>query len=450
MEQLKFYEKYKESGVAWLGDVPEHWGVMRLGSQFMERKEKVSDKDFAPLSVTKKGILPQLETAAKTNDGDNRKKVVEGDFVINSRSDRKGSSGVSPYTGSVSLINTVLKPILMYPGYIHNFFRNHSFQEEFYRVGRGIHADLWSTKYSDMASIMMPVPPLPEQQQIARYLDWQSAKINKFIKNKKKLIALLKEQKQNIINEAVTKGIDPNVKMKDSGVEWLGEIPEHWEVRKLKHCVSNLNQQTDTCENDEIYLALENIESWNGKINIPTDKVAFDSKVKKYNAGDILFGKLRPYLAKVALPEFKGVCVGEFLVLRINELVNPQFLAMLLRSKKIIDLITSSTYGAKMPRADWGFIGSVFIGIPPIKEQLTIFSSINQETALIDETILKAEKEITLIQEYRTRLVSDVVTGKLDVRSIEIPDFETIVEDVDLSEDDEDSEDVEDLAGDEE
>src|SRR5690554_4155545 len=153
----------------------------------------------------------------------------------------------------------------------------------------------------------MPVPPLPEQQQIARYLDWQSAKINKFIKNKKKLIALLKEQKQNIINEAVTKGIDPNVKMKDSGVEWLGEIPEHWEVRKLKHCVSNLNQQTDTCENDEIYLALENIESWNGKINIPTDKVAFDSKVKKYNAGDILFGKLRPYLAKVALPEFKGV-----------------------------------------------------------------------------------------------------------------------------------------------
>ena len=207
---MKAYPKYKDSGVPWLGNIPENWDVVRLGSMFDERKQKVSDKEFTPLSVTKKGILPQLENAAKSNDSENRKKVCRGDFAINSRSDRKGSSGVSPYTGSVSLINTVLTPLVLYGRYVHNFFRSHVFREEFYRVGRGIVADLWSTKYSDMRTIMISIPPKEEQQQIARYLDWQTAKINKFIKARKKLIALLKEQKQNIINEAVTKGINPN------------------------------------------------------------------------------------------------------------------------------------------------------------------------------------------------------------------------------------------------
>lgn len=234
MRKLYSYDEYKDSGIPWLENVPEHWEVLRLGSQFIERKQKVSDKDFAPLSVTKKGILPQLDTAAKSNDGDNRKKVCSGDFVINSRSDRKGSSGVSPHTGSVSLINTVLTPISLNGRYVHNFFRSHAFQEEFYRVGRGIVADLWSTKYADMRTIIIPVPTQDEQQQISRYLDWQTSKINKFIKAKKKLITLLKEQKQNVINEAVIKGITPGVKMKNSGVEWLGEIPAHWEVSKNK------------------------------------------------------------------------------------------------------------------------------------------------------------------------------------------------------------------------
>ncbi len=264
-------------------------------------------------------------------------------------------------------------------------------------------------------------------EQIARYLDWQTAKINQFIKAKKKLIALLKEQKQNIINEAVTKGINPDAPMKDSGVEWLGEIPAHWEVRKLKYCVTNKNIQSDSCTENETYLALEHIEGWTGKISVTAEKAEFDSKVKKYNAGDILFGKLRPYLAKVALPNFNGVCVGEFLVLQPKEIISSYFLSVLLRSKKIIDLVNSSTFGAKMQsRADWDFIGSIFIPLLSTEEQQSIVTHIEKETALINKTITRTEREIELIAEYRTRLVSDVVTGKVDIRSVEIPDFEPV------------------------
>lgn len=204
--RLKPYEKYRNVDALWLYEIPFHWNCEKLGMRFIERRTKVSDQDFAPLSVTKNGIVPQLSTAAKTNDGDNRKLVKSGDFGINSRSDRKGSSGLSVYNGSVSLINIVLKPVDISPKYSHYLLKSYGFIEEFYRNGRGIVADLWTTRYCDMRNINIPLPPREEQDQIVRYLDWKLAKINKFIKAKKKQIEVLKEQKQAIINEAVTYG----------------------------------------------------------------------------------------------------------------------------------------------------------------------------------------------------------------------------------------------------
>jgi len=142
------YPEYKDSGVEWLDTVPSHWDAKRLGQFLFERREKVSDKDYAALSVTKNGILPQLDTAAKSDAGDNRKLVKAGDFVINSRSDRKGSSGISERDGSVSLISIVMEPKGINHRYIHHLLRSYPFQEEFYRWGKGIVADLWSTNYS--------------------------------------------------------------------------------------------------------------------------------------------------------------------------------------------------------------------------------------------------------------------------------------------------------------
>src|SRR5690554_3301850 len=242
-------------------NLPQHWESFRIGSVFVERTEKVSDKDFAPLSVTMKGIVPQLDSIAKTNNGDNRKKVCINDFVINSRSDRKGSGGMSKYEGSVSLINTVLKPNNKYENrYTNYLFTNVLFQEEFYKFGKGIVDDMWSTKYFDMKYIKVPCPPKEEQIAIANYLDKQSKKIKHFIKKKQTFIELLKEQRQAVINKAVTKGINPNVKLKDSGIDWLGDIPEHWGLRKLKYCVQLNANSIPTESSDKKYLkiALEN------------------------------------------------------------------------------------------------------------------------------------------------------------------------------------------------
>src|SRR5690606_39204495 len=168
-------------------------------------------------------------------DGDNRKKVLAGDFVINSRSDRKGSSGLSTMDGSVSLICTVLIPTGLHGPFIHHLLRSVDFQEEYYRWGKGIVADLWSTNFSDMKNIVLGIPPEAEQTQIARFLDHETARIDALIEEQQRLIELLKEKRQAVISHAVTKGLNPTVPMKDSGVEWLGEVPAHWKVSKLGH-----------------------------------------------------------------------------------------------------------------------------------------------------------------------------------------------------------------------
>jgi type I restriction enzyme, S subunit len=195
----------KDSGVEWIGEVPEHWAIERIGTAFEERREKVNDTDYPPLSVTMKGIVPQLDTAAKTDHNDNRKRVVINDFVINSRSDRRGSSGVSELNGSVSVINIVLTPRKNFFGkYLHHLFRSYCFIEEFYRIGRGIVDDLWTTKYSVMKAIDFSFPEYEEQKAIADYLDTKSAQIDSLVKAIHTQIEKLKELRKTLINDVVT------------------------------------------------------------------------------------------------------------------------------------------------------------------------------------------------------------------------------------------------------
>ncbi len=197
--------KMKDSGIPWIGMIPEHWETTKINSVFKERREKVSDKIYPPLSVSKQGITPQLESAVKTDNGDNRKKVNEGDFVVNSRSDRKGSCGISPYTGSVSLINIVLQPRSDIEGkYFHFLFRSNNYIEEYYRIGRGIVADLWTTRYSEMRNIIVPIPPIGEQRAIVSYIDIKCSKVDSLITELEAEIEHLKEYKQRLIADCVT------------------------------------------------------------------------------------------------------------------------------------------------------------------------------------------------------------------------------------------------------
>ena len=178
---MKRYSEYKDSGIQWIGEIPSHWKVGKIRSCFKERREKVSDKEYAAISVSKMGVTPQLETAVKTDNGDNRKKVCKGDFVVNSRSDRKGSCGFSDYNGSVSLINIVLVPQNINGMFFHSMFRSNNYIEEFYKQGRGIVADLWTTRYSEMKNICIPIPPAAEQQAIVDYLKAKISKIEQYV-----------------------------------------------------------------------------------------------------------------------------------------------------------------------------------------------------------------------------------------------------------------------------
>ncbi len=197
--------KFVETNLGWIDRLPKHWTIARIASVYSVRNEKVSDKDFPPLSVTMKGIVPQLESAAKTKHGDDRKLIRKGDFVINSRSDRRGSCGISDYDGSCSLINTVLSPLeKMNPQYYNWLFHTSLFADEFYKWGYGIVDDLWTTNWGAMRRIQIPMPPLDEQAEIAAYLDEKVPHIEQSIANKLQQIEALKEYKASLIYEYVT------------------------------------------------------------------------------------------------------------------------------------------------------------------------------------------------------------------------------------------------------
>lgn len=195
----------KDSGVEWIGEVPEHWEIQRIGTAFEERSEKVNDTDYPPLSVSMAGIVPQMASVAKTDNNENRKRVAVGDYVINSRSDRRGASGISIYDGSVSVISIVLAPKRAFFGkYLHHLFRCYSFIEEFYRVGRGIVDDLWTTRYSVMKSVEFSYPSYDEQKLIADYLDEKTAQIDRVVTTINTQIDQLKDLRKALINDVVT------------------------------------------------------------------------------------------------------------------------------------------------------------------------------------------------------------------------------------------------------
>ena len=253
------YERYRDTGLTWINKVPEKWNLKKINALFDERREKVSDTDYEALSVTKNGIFKQLDNVAKTNDGDNRKKVQRNDFVINSRSDRKGSSGLSDFNGSVSLINIVLRIKKEYPRYMHYLLKSVPFQEEFYRNGKGIVADLWSTNFQSMKSIILPIPPIKEQVQIANYLDWKINEIDRLIQIEKEKIKQLNQTMQISIN---------------SRYKILNLEDETNKGVKIKYLANQVTQHKGEYRR---YIALENIISQKGMMKISFDNLEFNS-----------------------------------------------------------------------------------------------------------------------------------------------------------------------------
>ncbi|MEC4748568.1 restriction endonuclease subunit S [Methylomicrobium sp. Wu6] len=427
------YEAYKNSGVEWLGKIPAHWDITRLGTRFEERRQKVSDKDFHPLSVTKNGILPQLETAAKTNDGDNRKLVRKGDFVINSRSDRKGSSGVSDRDGSVSLINIVLEPKGIQPQYCQYLLKSYAFIEEFYRMGHGIVADLWTTRYDEMKAVIMGVPPFPEQIAIAAFLDRKTAQMDQAVAIKEKQIALLKEHKQILIQNAVTRGLNPSAPMRDSGVKWIGEIPAHWICARLKmhsKIQSGITLGKSYLQQNFVempYIRVANVQSGYFKlddiatISVPNNEipryllqngdilVTEGGDIDKLGRGTVWRDEIKPCLHQ-----------NHVFAIRVNQSILSQdfvsnFLATDMARKYFIDTATKTTNLASTNRTH---LGNLYLPLPSLTEQAAIVAHIETESTKIDRAISIQQQQIDKLKEYKATLINSAVTGKIRVPAL--------------------------------
>lgn len=417
--KLKPYPSYKDSGVEWLGEVPQHWEVRRVSHFFSERREKVSDKDYQPLSVTKNGVVPQLETAAKTDDGDNRKLVIAGDFVINSRSDRKGSSGLSELDGSVSLINTVLKPYGHTDGrFAHHLFRSHPFQEEFYRYGKGIVADLWSTNYSEMRNISLAIPENSEQTTIATFLDRETAKLDTLISKQEHLIELLQEKRQAIISHAVTKGLDPDVPMKDSGIEWLGDVPVIWKLKPLFSVCRERNERNlGMREQNLLSLSFGRIVNKDIDSNEGLLPESFETYQVIYK-GDIVFRltdlQNDKRSLRTAIVRERGIITSAYIAVEPHD-ISPEYLNYLLRGYDTQKVFYSMGGGLRQSMK-FSDLRRLPILVPNNKLQNEIVSYLDQETSKIDTLIERARQSIQLAKEHRTALISATVTGKIDVR----------------------------------
>lgn len=427
------YPNYQNSGVGWLGEVPSHWNLRRLGGLFTERREKVSDTEFPPLSVTKLGIVPQLETAAKTDDNDNRKCVRAGDFVINSRSDRKGSAGLSRLDGSVSLINTVITPDeILEPTFVHYLLRSAAFQEEYYRYGKGIVADLWSTNYSEMKNILLAYPERPEQKAIAAFLDRETVKIDALIEEQRRLIALLKEKRQAVVSHAVTKGLDPHAPMKDSGIEWLGEVPAHWDVLPLKRVASVLAGYAFAANNFSLdpqnWRLLRGINLSPSGIRWSGDTVFWERTPDdglepwELRAGDVVLGMDRPWigdglrLAKVSKSDLPSLLLQRVAAVRAECPSAQAFILHCLRHEAFFHHCAPEMTGVSVPHISGGQIEEFRLPLPPANEMSAISSEIERRTSEFEAVIETASAAVELLTERRAALISAAVTGKIDVR----------------------------------
>ncbi|WP_440424688.1 restriction endonuclease subunit S [Prevotella sp.] len=416
---MERYSEYKDSGVKWLGEIPSHWEVQRLGSFFSERKEKVSDQDYAPLSVTKQGIFPQLENVAKTNDGDNRKLVKEGDFVINSRSDRKGSSGVSELDGSVSLINLVLQPRKTIFGPFCNYLlKSYGFIEENYRNGRGIVADLWTTRYNEMKMIKVAMPSLEEQKTISSYLDTATSEIDKAIAMQQKMIDLLNERKQIIIQNAVTKGLDENVEMKESGVEWIGRIPKHWEVKPLRKYLKvcskrNMPDAQLLSVTREEGVIVRNIESKEENHNYIPDDL---SNYKYVQKGQFVINKMKSWQGSYGVSNYDGIVSPAYFVYDLMY-YNKEYFSLAIRSKKFSPFFSKYSKGIRIDQ--WDLMPEALKIIPflepPVEEQNAIVHFLEDIIPRINDNITNCQRQITLLQERKQIIINEVVTGKVRV-----------------------------------
>lgn len=420
----------KDSGVEWIGSVPTSWNIMTVGSLLKVRNEIVNDTDYPPLSVTKDGIVPQMKNVAKSDATDNRKMVLANDFVINSRSDRKQSCGVSPFDGSVSLINIVLYPTErapVVPAYLNYLMKNNSFAEEFYRHGHGIVADLWTTRWQEMKSILLPVPPMEEQQRILETVSTRTKKVDALIANQQTQIEKLKAYKQSLITEVVTKGLDPDVPMKDSGVEWIGMIPNKWRISRIGLHYSIVlgkmlcPRQTDSTYTLEKYFCAANVHF--GEICTDELKEMWFSPTEKrqyhIETGDMLIveGGAGAGGCAIVQSSTSALAQNSIMIVRNLRSTDNRYLCYFIESlvkRGYIDVICNK---ATIPHFTKEKLSKTQFPVCSQEDQILISDYLDKKCSKIDRLISLKQAKIEKLEQYKKSLIYEYVTGKKEANN---------------------------------
>jgi type I restriction enzyme S subunit len=423
MLDLKSYPTMKDSGVRWLRDVPAGWEVRRNGRLFAERKE------------TGFPVLPILEVSLKTGvrirdfglsqrkqvmaDRDKYKRAASGDIAYNMMRMWQGAVGVAPTDGLVSPAYVVARPLPgTVPGYFAYLYRTSAYMGEVNNYSHGIVADRNRLYWDEFKQIPTPYPPPDEQSAIVRFLDHAGRRIREYIRAKQKLIKLLGEQKQVIIHRAVTRGLNPNVRLKPSGVEWLDDVPEHWEVvlnqRIFKEEIRphggkpetqlSLSQKDGliaTSEMQERSLQTSTYNNW--KLALP---------------GDLVLNRFKAHLGVFFASTLRGIVSFHYGVFAPRRELVVKYFELLYHTNVYRTIYAGRSNGMtvglqNLSNQNFYNVRSV---VPPVQEQAKIVSFIEKASERLNEAVKAARREIALVREYRTRLIADVVTGKLDVR----------------------------------
>jgi type I restriction enzyme S subunit len=437
MSNFKPYLAYKPSQLDFLGVIPDHWDDMLLKYHFEDNKEKNKgsiESNILSLSygkvITKKGkenygLIPEsFETYQIINKG-----YLIFRFTDLQNDQKSLRVGYADQRGIITSAYLGLKPFSdsVLARYYYYLFHSLDTKKYFYSFGGGVRLSLdWTT----LRKIKYPLPPKPEQTAIANFLDHKTKEIQAFIKLKEKTIALLKERKTAIINQAVTKGLDPNVEMKDSGVEWLGEIPKHWEVTPLRYLGKNQNGISNDSDYfgsgfpfvsyGDVYKNRVLPEEISGLAN----STKSDRKTYSIEKGDIIFTRTSETIeeigfASTCMQTIQNATFSGFLIRfrpRKNTL-DPQFSKYFFRSSIHRVFFTKEMNLVIRASLSQNLLKKMPVILPPLDEQLEIAKELDIKAEIFDQSISQAEKEISLIKEYQQSLISDAVTGKIDVRN---------------------------------
>jgi type I restriction enzyme S subunit len=438
--ELKPYPEYKDSGQEWLGHVPSHWEVRRTKFLLREMDSRSVTGREQLLRVSQYTGVTQRKSADGSDAPDTRaaslkgyKVVCKNDLVINIMLAWNGSMGVSRFDGIVSPAYCVYRLNLeVMPWYFHELLRLPTYKGRIKSASTGVVESRLRLYSDDLGCIEALLPPPDEQSAIVRFLDHWNGRLEKAIRSKRRVIALLQEQKQAIIHRAVTRGLDPNVKLKDSAIPWLGEIPAHWEVRRMGSAIKLI---TGFPFKSEGFSQSESSTRLLRGINVTPNGLRWDSTVGwertsgdglddfALEVGDIVLGMDRPIIASgIRASRVESKDVPSLLLQRVARLrpkveLDGNFLLLLLKGKLFADYMAPIFTGISVPHLSPEQIRSFKVMLPPLSEQVDIVRHVAHETSTLTTAIARFEREITLLREYRTRLTADVVTGKLDVRA---------------------------------